>query len=202
MFFSKPISPLTQAVLVDPKTKLYWPTECSSEELYRSSVEIVKNHLRDWIDSDIFYVTSTNQTLEDTLSFQLCQLQLLRLPEPKIFDSFAHLLDPNALNNTAGRLIDACTSATMDIPTEVFYCIRGRFLFAVTEGLYSELDEEATYPTKVQWAELLIQFPWLPYIKYIQEIFETEKQFQEIRKRVVRDRAIQTTVAVNSSTAG
>lgn len=195
-FGSKPNLPMTQAVLVDEKTKTFWPTECSSEEVYTNAVITIKEHLRKWMNSDIFYITSTNQKLEDTLSYQIGLIPILQLPNQAVFDRLIYLFGLDAINNTNGRFIDACVSAIMDIPPEAFYCIRGRFLVAVTEGLYRS-EEETNYPSKAEWVDVLTQVPWIPFLKYIQEMFEHEQQFQALREKIALQKAAQVTSVSN-----
>ena len=54
-------------------------------------------------------------------------------------------------------------------------CIRGRFLYSMTEGLSAKHPAYGKYPSKEEWVEVLKEIPWAPYLQFVQELYETDQ---------------------------
>lgn len=182
MFFSKPVFPPFSVIALDKKGKEFWPLVCSpggleGEQLIEQSILKIKTQLSLWMLSDLFYVINTDRGIEHTLSNRIYQMPLSFLPTDEQVSFLYRLLQDNQISASGTRFLDACRVATSLIPPEVFMCIRGRFLFSMTEGLSVQHPAQGSYPTKEDWVEVLKTIPWAPYLQYVQELYDTDQEF-------------------------
>lgn len=159
------------------------PGDLEGEQAYKDATEIVKHHLSVWMQSDLFYVTKTNRHFDVTLSHQIYCLSLPFLPTPRAMEAFAHILSGNGINSSGTRLIEACIRATSYITPEAFKVITGRFLYAMTETTQQVAPTGDPYPSKEEWVALLTEVPWVPYLQFIQELYETDATFLAARDK-------------------
>ena len=200
MFFHK--EPIfygqSESIALDDKGTEFWPLYCGEgqqgEALYDESITKVKTQLLTWMISDVFYTTCTNQSFEHTLTHQIYLLPILFLPQQDVMNQLSYLISGTEVSNSGSRLIDTCAKATASIPPIVFYTMRGRFLLSVTEGIQAKSPTGVPYPTKAQWVALMKVVPWLQYLSYIQDLYETHEEFIKIRDQYYKKLAQDTTI--------
>lgn len=180
MLFSKPAYPPYAVIALDKKGKEFWPLICApggleGEQLIDQSILKIKIQLSLWMQSDLFYVISTDKDISHTLSHRIYQMPLAFLPTDEQIGFLYRLLQDTMSSASGTRFLDACRTATFLIPPEVFMCIRGRFLYSMTEGLSAQHPAYGAYPSKEAWVEVLKEIPWVPYLQFIQELYETDQ---------------------------
>lgn len=149
--------------------------------MYAAGLEIVRNHLKIWIIQDITNTLENNQGIEDTLLYQIKDTDLKFLPYQSQRDVLERCLIDTEINFSGSRLFDAITRINIEVPMEVLETIKGKFLYSMIYGLPKQLGK-LVYPTKEDWIGLLADMPWVPFLVFVQEIFDSDEITNRISK--------------------
>lgn len=144
------------------------------QELYDKCLEKIKGFLKTWAMQDIYLATNTNQPVEATLIFQLKDIDIKFLPYPSYKEVLRLCMKDTPVNNSGSRFFDAIVRIHMAIEPSILAAIKGRFISSMTYALSAQIND-MQLPSKEDWIRLLAEMPWVIYLPFIQELYETDE---------------------------
>ena len=181
----------TAIIFADDSGLIGWPLDCD-QQLFETGTAVIKKHLKIWAMQDIAFTTSNNQPVESSLIYQLKDFDLKLLPYDEPKETLMQVLRDTPVNASGTRLMDAFVRIALETPTPVVETLKGRLLYGMVYGI-SRVINEVAMPSKALWVKLIQEFPWVIYLPFIQELYETDPDIAKETKV----RALQTTATVS-----
>jgi hypothetical protein len=141
--------------------------------LYQSGLKEASTVIESWINQELDNNTALSERIQSSIVFELRKFDLKYLPYPVQINSLESVLMDTELSNAGSRFFDMIVELYTKVPTEVLETYRGKFLHAMLYGLPRNINDKPL-PNKEAWTILLSTHPWVPFIKLIQDIFETK----------------------------
>lgn len=161
----------------------FYPLEVEDTEEYRHTLEVIRDNLRSWMAQDQAFTASTAQPLTYSLSYSLKEIDLKFLPYPAYLARFKECLMDTEINNSGSRLMDVINRIYLMIPPRHMAVLQGRFIYGMIYGMAAEVNGRPL-PSKEDWIDLLDQYPWVPFLAFIQDIYETDEVLAQVLKRI------------------
>ena len=149
----------------DPE--ISYPLYHSNPELMRTDLEIIRNKLKKWLKSDIDHARNTHNVASALLR-QIVKLDIKYLGYPEHIKILQSSMRDTSLSKSGTRLLDCFIRINMSIDQETIYVITGKFLYSVIYGC-GTAEYNQMLPNKEQWFSAILEYPWIPYLVYLQE---------------------------------
>lgn len=166
----QPLIDTTEAIQLD--AGIFLPLTCDFE-LYQAGMKEASAVIESWINSELDSNAALAERIQSSIVFELRKFDLKYLPYPVQINALENVLMDTELSNSGSRFFDMIVELYTRVPTEVLETYRGKFLYAMLYGL-PKLINDKQLPNKEHWTTLLSVHPWVPFIKLIQDIFETK----------------------------
>ena len=153
------------------------------QELYDKCIDKIKSYLKVWAMQDIVLATSTNQPVESTLIYQLKDIDLKFLPYPSYKEVLILCMKDTPVNNSGSRFFDTVVRIHLAIDPSILAAIKGRFISSMTYALSAAIND-TPLPSKSDWIQLLAELPWVIYLPFIQELYDTDEQIMHETKYI------------------
>ena len=142
-------------------------------DLYQSGLKEATAVIDSWIAQELNNNNALAERIQSSIIFELRKFDLKYLPYPVQISSLENVLLDTELSNAGSRFFDMIVELYTKVPTEVLETYKGKFLHAMLYGLPRNINDRPL-PDKEAWTILLSKHPWVPFIKLIQDIFETK----------------------------
>lgn len=191
MWFHKKKTEVAPVMPSDTDTAIYYgygendffPLEVDDPEEFRNSIEIIRSNLKIWMLQDQVFATTTNRSIESSLSYNLKEIDLKLLAYPSYHSRLLDILQDTEISHSGSRLMDVIHRIHLLIPARHIRVLQGRFLNGVLYGC-GDYVGEIPLPSKKQWLPCIHDIPWIPFIAFIQEIYENDHDCAEIMKLI------------------
>lgn len=142
--------------------------------LFQESLQRITNELKHWMTRDVQAAQAANVEPDNSLAFQLSNLNLSALP--RLRAELEGALTDNDYSLSATRFFDCITYLRVTEPPAVFEIMEDRFLHAKVSVLPRELKisngEVITSPSLEEWTDMLNDYPWIPLLCIIQHEYD------------------------------
>lgn len=142
--------------------------------------EVIRRHLRNWMIQDQALTEDLTHRHDTSLSHNFNDFDLKYLPYPSYSEALLECVQDTAGSGSGGRFFDAIVHIYMEVDPATLETITGRFLYAMIYGLGREVNNRQL-PSKKDWLDTIRQFPWAPFIAYVQELSDTEENDEVLR---------------------
>lgn len=200
MFFFKkpqPIADTSDYIFLTDDGSCFYPLTCDPE-LYAKGLDLIRENIRKWMLQDHATCLTTGTPIENTIAYQIQQLDLKRLPEPNGILALSNILSDTEFSRSGGRLMDTVVRIYTFVPQEVLNAFSGKFLYGMLYALPPSIND-VPLPTKSEWLELLQSWPWVPLLLIIQELYDNDEVYSRITAAIGKRAAAETTVATGDT---
>ena len=168
----------TEIIYADDSGLVGWPLSCD-QQLFETGLTVIRKHLKNWILQDIIFTTDNNQAVESSLVYQLKDFDLKLLPYDEPQATLQTVLKDTPVNASGTRLMDAFVRITMEAPIEALEALKGRMLYGMVYCI-SRTINDTPMPSKQQWVKTLQELPWVIYLPFLQELYETDTDISKM----------------------
>lgn len=170
--FSKKEIPDTTMSGVQLTDSYALPVICDTE-LYNKGIDIASSVIKTWIARELSNNKNIGEGFKNSILYQIMKTDIKFLAFPIQIESLEYSLTDTEISSSGTRFFDMIVELYTKVPTEVIETYRGKFIMAMLYAL-PETINDTQRPSKEHWVSLLSKHPWIPFIKLIQEIIESE----------------------------
>ena len=172
--------------------KRAYPLQCDPA-VYTTSVIAIKDIFRSWIISEISLAERTNQENHSLLVKSLRDVDIKFLAHDEPLSVFTDTLMDTPVSFSGSRFMDTITRIHMTIPSDIADTCVGKFLFSMLYGLPKTVNQ-LPLPTKQQWQDALYAYPWIPYLVFYQDAYDSDEIIKRVEQIMSRLRSSKTTI--------
>lgn len=190
----------TEALYLDETGLRYLPLQGDNEAVTRA-VEKINDILRKWMMQDLMTTTENNQSVDDSLLYQLKEIDLKFLPFPIQLSTLERCMEDTELNHSGSRLMDAIVQISIEVPIEIAELIKGKFLYAQLFSIPRSING-IELPTKNDWLQTFQAVPWAHYLQFIQQLFDEDDIIKKLRELSSSQESQRTTITTTPDVPG
>lgn len=200
-FKKPPIPDTVTTIFITPDGAMGFPLEPDDPTLYDKDLEKIKDILRMWITQDIAFASQKGIKIEGTMVYQLMNIDIKYLPYPTNLTVLMKCLKDPAGSFSGSRLMDAFNRIYIYTSVNTHQVVTGRFLYGMIYGLGQTINDVAL-PAKSDWIQVLKGLPWVPYLEFIQELYDEDDAVSKVVAMHGRSYAQDTTIATANRNMG
>lgn len=172
--FSKPVlTDNTAFIFVTPEGDVNYPLIYPNNAEYTAGLEKIKEILRVWILQDIAFASQKGLRVEDTLIYQIMQIDLKFLGWEHQLNVLLRCIEDKGESYSGSRLMDTFLRIYIAVETDIIEVIKGRFLYGMIYGLQDQVNGQ-DLPNKQQWLKAILTYPWIPFLIFLQELYDED----------------------------